>query len=210
MVVPTTTGSPPPEEPESPQPASEGRSAEEDEDERRASPRSVIENRSHLTPALIPPAAPTYDSHGLQAANLNFERRGHGEPIVLLHGIGGELCVWEPVLDALAERLDVIAVDLPGFGQSPPLPDGMTPTPRRSRRSVAGLMDELGIASAHLAGNSLGGWLALELGKTERALLGDRALPRRALGRAARPARAPRRAGRPARRSRRCARCCRC
>ena len=102
--------------------------------------------------------------------SLNIERRGRGEPMVLLHGIGGELCVWEPVLDALAERLDVIAVDLPGFGHSPPLPEGTAPTPAALAASVAGLMDELGIASAHLAGNSLGGWLALELGKTERAL----------------------------------------
>jgi pimeloyl-ACP methyl ester carboxylesterase len=103
------------------------------------------------------------------ASSLNFERRGRGEPIVLLHGIGAELCVWEPVLDRLAERLDVIAVDLPGFGQSPPLPEGVTPTPRALADSVAAFMDELGIGSAHLAGNSLGGWLALELGKTERA-----------------------------------------
>lgn len=104
-----------------------------------------------------------------QAPNLNFERRGQGEPIVLLHGIGAELCVWEPVLDHLAGRLDVIAVDLPGFGQSPPLPEGVTPTPQALAGAVALLMDELGIASAHLVGNSLGGWLALELGKTERA-----------------------------------------
>jgi pimeloyl-ACP methyl ester carboxylesterase len=104
-----------------------------------------------------------------RAANLNFVRRGRGEPVVLLHGIGAELCVWEPVLDRLAERLDVIAADLPGFGHSPPLPDGVAPTPAALAGAVERLMDELGIASAHLAGNSLGGWLALELGTTERA-----------------------------------------
>ncbi|MBN1527496.1 MAG: alpha/beta fold hydrolase [Thermoleophilaceae bacterium] len=102
-------------------------------------------------------------------ASLNVERRGRGQPIVLLHGIGGELCVWEPVLEPLAEHLDVIAVDLPGFGHSPPLPDGAGPTPEALARAVARLMDELGLESAHLAGNSLGGWVALELGKTARA-----------------------------------------
>jgi pimeloyl-ACP methyl ester carboxylesterase len=102
-------------------------------------------------------------------ADLNFERRGQGEPMVLLHGIGGELCVWEPVLGPLAERLDVIAVDLPGFGHSPPLANGAAPTPVALAAAIARLMDELGLASAHLGGNSLGGWLALELGRTARA-----------------------------------------
>lgn len=102
-------------------------------------------------------------------AGLHIQRAGRGEPMILLHGIGGELCVWEPVLAPLAERLDVIAVDLPGFGHSPPLPDGAAPTPTALAAAVAALMDELRIESAHLAGNSLGGWLALELGKTARA-----------------------------------------
>jgi pimeloyl-ACP methyl ester carboxylesterase len=101
--------------------------------------------------------------------SLNIERLGRGEPMLLLHGIGGELCVWEPVLEPLAEHLDVIAVDLPGFGHSAPLPDGTAPTAAALAVAVARLMDELGIESAHLAGNSLGGWIALELGKTERA-----------------------------------------
>jgi pimeloyl-ACP methyl ester carboxylesterase len=104
-----------------------------------------------------------------RAADLNFERRGSGEPLILLHGIGGELCVWEPVLEPLAERLEVIAVDLPGFGRSPALPDEVSPTPQVLAGSIAGLMDELGLESAHLAGNSLGGWIALELGKGARA-----------------------------------------
>lgn len=71
------------------------------------------------------------------AVSLNFERSGGGEPLILLHGIGGELCVWEPVLEPLARRMDVIAVDLPGFGRSPALSEAVTPThspwPTRSR-----------------------------------------------------------------------------
>jgi pimeloyl-ACP methyl ester carboxylesterase len=53
---------------------------------------------------------------------VNYERRGSGEPLVLLHHLGGEWQVFEPVLDPLARRFDVIAVDMPGFGRSPSLP----------------------------------------------------------------------------------------
>lgn len=100
---------------------------------------------------------------------IGFERRGAGEPLVLLHGIGGERCVWEPVLEPLAERFDVIAIDLPGFGRSPALPDDLVPTPLALAHAVARFLDEQGIERAHLAGNSLGGWVALELGKLRRA-----------------------------------------
>ena len=102
-------------------------------------------------------------------AELRFERQGSGEPLVLLHGLGSELCVWQPVLGALAEAHDVIAVDLPGFGGSRPLPDHITPTPGALAVAVAGLLDALGIADAHVAGNSLGGWVALELARAGRA-----------------------------------------
>ena len=101
---------------------------------------------------------------------MHLERRGTGEPLVLIHGLGGELCVWEPVLDRLAAGHDVIAVDLPGFGPSAPLPDGETPSPARLAGAVADLLDELGIDRAHVAGNSLGGWVALELAVAGRAL----------------------------------------
>jgi pimeloyl-ACP methyl ester carboxylesterase len=94
---------------------------------------------------------------------------GSGEPFVLLHGLGGELCVWEPVVGPLGEVHDVIAVDLPGFGNSTPLPDEVRPTPAALAAAVAGLLDALGIEDAHVAGNSLGGWVALELAKAGRA-----------------------------------------
>ncbi|MDP8943336.1 MAG: alpha/beta fold hydrolase [Actinomycetota bacterium] len=102
-------------------------------------------------------------------ASLNFERHGNGEPLLLLHGVGGELCVWEPVLGVLSEWAEVITVDLPGFGRSPALPAGVVPTPGAIADTAARLLDELEIDSAHVAGNSLGAWIALELGKTPRA-----------------------------------------
>ncbi|MGH2743222.1 MAG: alpha/beta fold hydrolase [Thermoleophilaceae bacterium] len=101
---------------------------------------------------------------------LNHVRRGGGEPLVLIHPLGAELVVWEPVLDLLARARDVIAVDLPGFGGSAPLSNGARPTPPLLAGSVASFMDQLGIERAHVAGNSLGGWVALELAKAGRAL----------------------------------------
>jgi len=84
---------------------------------------------------------------------------------VLLHGIGLDRRSWDPVVPALARHFDVIAVDLPGFGDSIP----RTPRPPRQAdpralaEAVAGLLTELGVTTPHLAGNSLGGWVALEL-----------------------------------------------
>jgi pimeloyl-ACP methyl ester carboxylesterase len=101
---------------------------------------------------------------------LNHVRRGGGEPLVLIHPLGGELVVWEPLLDLLARERDVIAVDLPGFGGSAPLAGGAPPTPQLLAESVAAFLDWLEIERAHVAGNSLGGWVALELAKAGRAL----------------------------------------
>jgi pimeloyl-ACP methyl ester carboxylesterase len=96
---------------------------------------------------------------------LAHTRTGAGAPLVLLHPLGMSHRVWDPVVPALAERFDVIAVDLPGFGDSPPLPAEVEPSPANLAAAVAGLLDDLGIATPHLAGNSLGGWVALELAR---------------------------------------------
>jgi pimeloyl-ACP methyl ester carboxylesterase len=101
---------------------------------------------------------------------LNHIRRGSGDPLVLIHPLGAELVVWEPVLGRLARERDVIAVDLPGFGGSPPLANGGLATPRVLAGAVASFLDELGLGRVHVAGNSLGGWVALELAKAGRAL----------------------------------------
>jgi pimeloyl-ACP methyl ester carboxylesterase len=94
---------------------------------------------------------------------LAFTRTGGGEPLVLLHGLGSFRQAWDPVIPALAAVADVVAVDLPGFGDSPPLPDGVEPSPAALALAVAGLLDELGLEMPHVAGNSIGGWVALEL-----------------------------------------------
>lgn len=92
---------------------------------------------------------------------LSYERRGEGEPLLLIHGLGGEWRVWGPVLDPLARQRDVIAIDLPGFGDSPKLDED--PTAVALAHTVAGFLAELGVPAPHVAGNSLGGWVALEL-----------------------------------------------
>ena len=104
------------------------------------------------------------------STGLHHVRRGGGEPLLLVHPLGSELVVWEPVLDLLASDRDVIAVDMPGFGASPPLPAGAEPTPSALAGALGRFLDGLGIERAHVAGNSLGGWVALELARAGRAL----------------------------------------
>jgi pimeloyl-ACP methyl ester carboxylesterase len=94
-----------------------------------------------------------------------YERAGSGEPLVLIHGLGGSRRIWTPVLDRLAAERDVIALDLPGFGESPPLPAGVPATAANLGAAVGELCRELGLKRVHLAGNSLGAWAALELAK---------------------------------------------
>lgn len=100
---------------------------------------------------------------------LNYTRRGSGAPLLLIHGTGSHWPVWQPVLNRLAHERDVIAVDLPGHGGSPLLPPDLPPTPTTFAGVLAGFLKELGLASAHLAGNSVGGWTALEMAKNGHA-----------------------------------------
>ena len=80
---------------------------------------------------------------------------------MLIHGIGHHWRAWEPVIDLLAEHHDVIAIDLPGFGRSP------APAENRGMPSaveaLAAYFAEAGLDRPHVAGNSLGGAIALEL-----------------------------------------------
>jgi pimeloyl-ACP methyl ester carboxylesterase len=93
---------------------------------------------------------------------LAHDRRGAGPPLVLLHPLGADHGVWAPVLDRLAAQRDVIAPDLPGFGGSAALTG--EPTPARLAEAVhAFVTDDLGLDRFHVAGNSLGGWVALAL-----------------------------------------------
>jgi pimeloyl-ACP methyl ester carboxylesterase len=96
-------------------------------------------------------------------ATLGQNRTGHGSPLVLLHPLGADRHIWDPLVPLLAPRREVIAIDLPGFGESPAL-EGPVPTPRALAVAVAEHLAAIGVERPHVAGNSLGGWVALELG----------------------------------------------
>jgi pimeloyl-ACP methyl ester carboxylesterase len=100
--------------------------------------------------------------------SLVRHRAGDGEPLVLLHGVGESSVGWRPVQDALGEQHDVIVLDLPGFGNAPPLPAGVPPTAPALADAVERELDALGIATFHVAGYSLGGRIAIELGTRGR------------------------------------------
>ena len=102
-----------------------------------------------------------------EGASLAHERIGTGPPLLLLHPLGADRRVWDPVLGALASARTVIAVDLPGFGASPPLTE--TPTAAALARAVDAFLAELDLDRPHVAGSSLGGWVAFELALAGRA-----------------------------------------
>lgn len=105
----------------------------------------------------------------MSVPEINHVRRGSGPPLVLLHGLGSRWQMWEPVLDALAAEHDVIALDLPGFGASPPPPAGTPAGVPSQCDMLEAFFAELGIERPHVAGNSMGGYIALELARRGRA-----------------------------------------
>ena len=100
---------------------------------------------------------------------LTFERKGSGEPLLLIHGTGTSRSAWRPVTRLLAARHELILVDLPGHGDSEPAPPAVTPNPIGYAPLLADLLDALGFQTAHAAGISVGGWTSLELAKLGRA-----------------------------------------
>jgi pimeloyl-ACP methyl ester carboxylesterase len=88
---------------------------------------------------------------------------GQGDPVLLLHGLGGTRASMFDAASALGERYRVYAVDLPGFGSSSkPVLGGYNAG--WFAEILLGLMDELELPRAHLVGNSMGGRIAIEMG----------------------------------------------
>jgi pimeloyl-ACP methyl ester carboxylesterase len=96
-------------------------------------------------------------------------RAGEGEPVVLLHGFTGTWHHWRPVLAELVARYEVIAPTLAGHEGGPPFPLDGPLTIGAAADSLEGHLDELGVGTAHLVGNSMGGALAIELAARGRA-----------------------------------------
>lgn len=83
----------------------------------------------------------------------------------MLHALGLSHDTWTPLLPDLRKRYQVVAPDLPGHGASARVPAGNEPTPALLAQVIAAGLSERGINRPHVVGNSLGGWLALELAK---------------------------------------------
>jgi pimeloyl-ACP methyl ester carboxylesterase len=103
-------------------------------------------------------------------AALAYDRAGSGPPLVLIHPLGASRGVWKPVVALLEPHFDTIAVDMPGFGGSPSLPEEVPASAAHIAVAVIDTLRALDIERAHVAGISLGGWVALELAKTDTAL----------------------------------------
>lgn len=99
---------------------------------------------------------------------LAYTRAGSGPPLVLLHGVGHRRQAWDAVMDRLTPHREVIAADLPGHGESGPM-DTSRPVTEVLAGELLGLLDHLGLDRPHIAGNSLGGRIALEAAGFGRA-----------------------------------------
>jgi pimeloyl-ACP methyl ester carboxylesterase len=87
------------------------------------------------------------------------------ETLLLIHGLGGSKGIWDPVLPLLAPERETIALDMPGFGAASPLPDGVEPTAANLATALREQCSALGLERPHVAGNSLGAWVGLEMGR---------------------------------------------
>jgi pimeloyl-ACP methyl ester carboxylesterase len=94
-------------------------------------------------------------------------RGGAGSPLVCLHGFTDTWRTWELVLPALERHHDVLAPTLPGHAGGPPLEGEVDDAVILD--AVDRMMDEAGFETAHIAGNSLGGYVALRLAARGRA-----------------------------------------
>jgi pimeloyl-ACP methyl ester carboxylesterase len=111
----------------------------------------------------MPATAPSDAATG----RLAGERTGRGEPVLLLHGIGASRGDFAALLARLADGHDVLALDLPGHGGSPALEGPQTPAAIAD--AVEAELDARGLGTVHAVGNSLGGRVALELARRDRA-----------------------------------------
>ncbi|MCY1348527.1 Dihydrolipoyllysine-residue acetyltransferase component of acetoin cleaving system [compost metagenome] len=107
-------------------------------------------------------AAAAYQFADVDGVRVRYARKGSGaETVLFIHGFGGDLDNWLFNLDPLVDTYTVVALDLPGHGQSSPRLAGTTLA--QMAGFVARFMDETGIEAAHLVGHSMGGGVAAQL-----------------------------------------------
>lgn len=105
------------------------------------------------------------DSAGGQPVPNDAYVGGSGSPLLLLHGIGGSWHIWKPVLKGLEARHRVYALTLPGHCEGPACTTEGDATVAGLADQIIAIMASRGVDSAHVVGNSLGGWLSLELAR---------------------------------------------
>lgn len=94
---------------------------------------------------------------------LDHERRGDGSPLLLIHGLGGSRRSWDPILQGLAADREVVLVDLPGHGETPPI-DGENSIATLTD-AVVSFLDAEDLGGVDVVGNSMGGRIVLELAR---------------------------------------------
>lgn len=97
---------------------------------------------------------------------LNFKRQGAGSPLLLVHGLGGSWRSWTTILADLSEFRDVVALDLPGHGDTPAEAD--SGTFKGLADSVETFIDQQGLGGVDVVGSSVGARIALELARRGR------------------------------------------
>ena len=126
---------------------------------------------------IVAPGRLHFASVDTRVGTLSTLAAGQGEAVICIHGLGATKASFLPTIGALAGDRRVISIDLPGFGESDKPLRAAYDAPYFAA-AVTALLDELGIESADLIGNSMGGRVAIEVGllypeRVERmALLG--------------------------------------
>jgi pimeloyl-ACP methyl ester carboxylesterase len=113
---------------------------------------------------------PTSRFASIDGMQVHYRDEGSGPPLVLIHGTSSSLHTWDGWVSRLGPGRRIIRLDLPGFGLTGPAPDRDYSAVRYARL-VGELLDQLGVAQADVAGNSLGGRVALTLSLTRPALV---------------------------------------
>ena len=103
------------------------------------------------------------------AGEVEYHVGGEGEPLLLVHGLGGSAGNWVELIPELVRRFRVVAVDLPGHAGSKALPRGSTIDDFAA--ATAAVLEEEGLAGVHVAGHSFGGLVALRLARSRPELV---------------------------------------
>jgi pimeloyl-ACP methyl ester carboxylesterase len=115
------------------------------------------------TSGIVDPGRMEFGSTVTDVGRISTLTAGQGEPVVCIHGLGATKASFLTTIAEISGERKVIALDLPGFGDSEK-PLGAAYDAPYFAGAVVGLLDELGIEKAHLVGNSMGGRVSIEIG----------------------------------------------